>query len=126
MLMVAIQEKTAVRPQQILRSYLKELDTHIADLKEGRADRTFEIRDFASILNIHPRHLSNTINDVLGESPCTLFEERLVRISKELLLESDSSVAEIARRLTYDPSNFTKFFKRFVGCTPLQFRQKNL
>jgi AraC-like DNA-binding protein len=33
-------------------------------------------------------------------------------------------VADIAASLTYDPSNFTKFFKRFAGLTPKQYRER--
>jgi AraC-like DNA-binding protein len=32
---------------------------------------------------------------------------------------------EIARHLTFDPSNFTKFFKHFEGITPKKFREQS-
>jgi AraC-like DNA-binding protein len=35
-----------------------------------------------------------------------------------MLNTSDKSVAEIARIFTYDPSNFSKFFKKMTGLTP--------
>jgi AraC family transcriptional regulator of adaptative response / methylphosphotriester-DNA alkyltransferase methyltransferase len=38
------------------------------------------------------------------------------------LLTTNLSIAQIAGRLTYDPSNFTKFFKQYTGTTPKQFR----
>jgi AraC-like DNA-binding protein len=41
-----------------------------------------------------------------------------------MLLTTNLSVAEIARTLTFDPSNFSKFFKHFEGITPKQFREK--
>lgn len=118
---ISVKTSTA-RPRAIVKEYLHELDKHIAELREGKLDRTYEIRDFAEILHIHPRHLSNTIQDVLGKSPCSLYESRLLNVAKQLLGESDEPIANIARRLTYDPSNFTKFFKRFAGTTPRQYR----
>jgi len=106
------------RKKELATQYIAELDIHIKELKEGKVERAFEIRDLAQILHVHPVHLSNTIKEVTGRSTCDLYEERLVKISKELLLETDMSVASIARQLTYDPSNFTKFFKHFTGTTP--------
>lgn len=113
------------RPKEIVVQYLKELDKHLAELKSGKADSTFEIQDIASIMHIHPTHLSNTINEQLGKSPCDIYEERLMNIAKELIRTTDLSISMIARHLTFDPSNFTKFFKRFEGITPKQFRDLN-
>jgi AraC-like DNA-binding protein len=94
----------------------------MAELKVGTVDARFEIKDLARLLYIHPKHLSNTIQEVLGKSPCDLYEERLVSVAKELILSSNKPIAHIAQLLTFDPSNFTKFFKRFTGQTPKQFR----
>ena len=110
------------RQKEIVKEYIAELDKHINNLREGKAERALEIREFANILHIHPVHLSNTIKEVTGKSSCDLFEERLVNLSRELLLTTSLSVAQIARQLTYDPSNFTKFFKHFTGTTPKKFR----
>ena len=114
------------RKQEIVQQYLAELSKYILDLKESKTDEILEVRDFASMLHIHPVHLSHTIKEVTGRSTCDLFEERLVNVSKELLLDKNLSIAQIAMRLTYDPSNFTKFFKKFTGMTPKKFREQNL
>jgi len=116
----------SARQREIVKQYIAELDKHIADLKNGNAESTYEIRDLAEILHIHPRHLSNTIRRVLGKSACALYEERLMSISRELLANTDLPIAQIANRLTYDPSNFTKFFKHFEGMTPKKFRQSRI
>lgn len=114
--------KTSVRKEEIIQRYLIELDKHLAELKSGRAEKTFQIKDLAKLLFIHPTHLSNTINEVLGKSPCDIYEEKLMQIAKELILNTGSPIAQIARHLNFDPSNFTKFFKNFEGKTPKQFR----
>lgn len=115
----------SARKKEITTQYIQELDKHIQELKEGKADRAKEIRDFAAILHVHPAHLSNTIKEVTGQSTCSLYEERLLAVSKELLLTTSMPVAQIARQLTYDPSNFTKFFKEYAGITPKKFRDAN-
>lgn len=111
------------RKEEIVSEYLALLDKHMIDLKTGKAERTEEIGDFAKMLHIHPGHLSNTIHEVLNCSPCNLYEERLLTIAQELLVSKKTSIADIARTLFYDPSNFTKFFKTYTGMTPGQYRK---
>jgi AraC-like DNA-binding protein len=114
------------RPNEIVEKYLFELDKHMADLKQGKAKSIFKIQDLAELLFIHPTHLSNTIQQVLGKSPCDIYEERLMTVAKELILTSNTSISKIAQTLTFDPSNFSKFFKRFEKLTPKQFRERHL
>ncbi len=92
------------------------------DLRNGTAENTFEIKDFADLLHIHPTHLSNTINEGLNQSPCDLYENKLVALAKELLHNPKLPIAEVARQLFFDPSNFTKYFKRYAGTTPKEYR----
>ena len=113
----------SVRGRQIVKKYLQKLDHHIDDLRRGTSERSLEIQDFAEMLHVHPRHLSNTLHEITGHSPCDLFEERLILLSKELLLSTDLPIGNIALQLHYDPSNFTKFFKNYTGMTPKQFRR---
>lgn len=94
----------------------------MVDLKSGKAVSTFKVQDLAALLHVHPTHLSNTIQEELKRSPCDIYEERLMNIAKELILTTNHSIAEIARQLTFDPSNFSKFFRHFAGMTPRQFR----
>lgn len=103
---------------------MKALDLHMAEFRAGTADRAWGIRDFAERLFVHPTHLSNTLQEVTGCSPCDIYEEKLMEVARELLLTSNESAAEVARQLTMDPSNFGKFFKRFEGITPKQYRER--
>jgi AraC family transcriptional regulator of adaptative response / methylphosphotriester-DNA alkyltransferase methyltransferase len=110
------------RKKEIVQQYIGELDKQIAGLRAGTAEEILEIKEIANIMHMHPVHLSNTIKEVTGRSSCDLFEERLLNLAKELLTTTSLSVAQIARQLTYDPSNFTKFFKQYAGTTPKKFR----
>ena len=116
-------EKISFRKREITNKFLFELDKHLTELKTGLAETAFEVNDFAELLFINPNHLSDTIKDVLGKSPCTVYEEKLIEISKDLIQYSGKSINEIARILDYDPSNFTKFFKRVTGTTRAEDRK---
>lgn len=120
--MTAIPKKILARQKEITTEYFTVVENHMNDFLSGKATELYEIRDFAAKMFIHPTHLSNTIKLVTGKSPCYFFEERIVNFAKEKLEENKMSITEIAHFLTFDPSNFTKFFKRFVNQTPKQYR----
>ena len=119
-----IPKKILARQHEITADFLREVDRHLADIVAGRATEMFEVRDLAGVLCIHPTHLSNTIKLATGHSPCYFFEARIMDIARELLRDPRRSVADVATSLTFDPSNFTKFFKRFQGCPPKQYREQ--
>ncbi|MFN7259440.1 MAG: helix-turn-helix transcriptional regulator [Cyclobacteriaceae bacterium] len=121
--MIIESKKVSVRQKEIVSQYLRQLDQHLTDLKEGKSEKTFEIKDLADLLFVSPKHLSNTIQEVLGKSPCDIYEERLIEISKDLLLTTNNTISHIAHTLTFDPSNFIEFFKIFERITPKQFRE---
>jgi AraC family transcriptional regulator of adaptative response / methylphosphotriester-DNA alkyltransferase methyltransferase len=110
------------RKKQIADKFLAELDKHLADLKNGDVETSFGIRQIAELMLIDPNHLSDTVRKVLGKSPCSIFEEKLIDICKMLIIHSDKPIGEIAYTFDYEPSNFIKLFKRYTGNTPLKFR----
>ena len=112
------------RKREIFQQYLQQLDVHLQELKDGKTERALQIKDLAALLHVHPVHLSNTVKEVTGQSTCQFYEERILAIAKELLLSTNKTIADIAHQLTYDPSNFTKFFKQYAGITPKQFRNQ--
>jgi AraC-like DNA-binding protein len=121
---LTVPKKILARQHEITADYLKAIDKHLDDVLNNRVLDMYEIRDFADEMHIHPTHLSNTIKLTTGKHPCFFFEEKIMEVAKAMLKDNTVSVAEIASRLTFDPSNFTKFFKRFEGGTPKQFREQ--
>lgn len=124
--MAALPKKILARQHEITADFLRAVDQHLADIVAGHTLDMWEIRDLADHLHIHPTHLSNTIKLTTGHPPCYFFEARIMDIARQQLRETRRSVADIASGLTFDPSNFTKFFKRFAGCTPTQYREQQL
>jgi AraC-like DNA-binding protein len=120
----SIPKKILARQHEITADFLIAVDKHLNDIMENRVMDMMEIRDFADDLHIHPTHLSNTIKLTTGKAPCYFFEEKIMNIAKKMLQDTSIPIAEIASQLTFDPSNFTKFFKRFEGITPKQYREE--
>ncbi len=119
-----IPQKLLSRQYEITADFLKEIDKHLDDIMTNKVTDMMEIRDIADNMHIHPTHLSNTIKLTTGKAPCFFFEEKIMDIAKNMLKDTSIPIANIAAQLTFDPSNFTKFFKRFEGITPKQYREE--
>ncbi|WP_159470506.1 AraC family transcriptional regulator [Dyadobacter sp. 3J3] len=118
-----VEKNISRRKNDIAKQFLFVLDKHLAELKAGQVEKSFELKEIAALLFIVPNHMSDIVSEVLGKSPCEIYETKLVEISKEILENSKMTINEIARTLDYDPSNFTKFFKHFTSLTPSQYRK---
>lgn len=111
------------RSKEITESYFQFLDKHIADVVSENVSDFMEINQIASELFLSHKHLTDMVQKETGNHPCHFYDLKIIDEAKRMLIETDKSVAEIARILTYDPSNFSKFFKKFIGQTPGNYRK---
>src|SRR5690554_348604 len=118
------EQDKVTRSKEITENYFQFLDNHIEDVVLGKTDDFMEINKIASELFISHKHLTDTVQKETGNHPCHFYDLKIIDEAKRMLSETDKSVSEIAKILTYDPSNFSKFFKRFVGQTPKKFREE--
>ncbi len=114
------------RSKEITENYFRFLDQHITDVVSGNVSDFMEINRIASALFLSHKHLTDTVQKETGNHPCHFYDLKIIDVAKKMLAETNTSVSEIARILTYDPSNFSKFFKKFTGQTPGQFRKGSL
>ena len=120
-----IPDKILTRKDEITNEFLYILDKHINDILIGKINFMYHIKDFASLLFIHPTHFSNTIKLTTGKSPCDHVEERIIVEATKMLDDETLTIKEICHKLTYqEPTNFTKFFKAMEGITPRQYRKQ--
>ncbi len=117
-------DRPTPRRKEITLSYFDLLDKHIAEVIAGNVSDFMEINQIASELHVSHKHLTDSVQKETGYHPCHFYDLKIIETIKKMLIHTDKSIAEIARMLTYDPSNFSKFFKKFVGQTPGQFRMK--
>jgi AraC-like DNA-binding protein len=81
------------------------------------------VADYAEMLNVTPSHLIETTKRAIGKPAGRVIRERVLLEAKRLLCYSDMSASEIAYHLSFeDPSYFSRFFKKYTGITPIEFR----
>ncbi|WP_034669599.1 helix-turn-helix domain-containing protein [Chryseobacterium populi] len=116
-------EKILKRGAEITASYFAFIDQHIQDVISGNISEFMELNEIAGQLAISHTHLTDTIKKEKGNHPCHFYDAKIIEQAEIMLSETNRSVAEIARIFTYDPSNFSKFFKKWTGMTPGSFRK---
>ncbi|OCA72624.1 DNA-binding protein [Chryseobacterium artocarpi] len=110
------------RSKEITSQYFDFLEKHIQDVISGEVSEFMEVNEIAGKLAVSHTHLTDTIKKETGQHPCYFYDEKIIHEAQKMLENSDKSVAEIARTFTYDPSNFSKFFKKMTGMTPGKFK----
>lgn len=80
---------------------------------------------YANRLCVTPRYMSSIVNHVSGKTAKQWIDEAIVNAVKVQLRYTDKQVAEIAYDMNFpNPSFFCKYFKRLMGMTPLEYRER--
>ncbi|NLU92000.1 helix-turn-helix domain-containing protein [Chitinophaga sp. Ak27] len=83
------------------------------------------VNEYAEMLSITPKYLSEYIKNTTGNNALLLIHQRIIAEAKSLVLYTNLDISEICYQLNFsDPANFNKFFKKHVGATPLEFRNQ--
>lgn len=121
---MAAEESTAARHMELIAAYFKLIDSHLSDLAAGRQTEMMELSDIAEELCISHKQLIAVVKQGTGNHPCHFYIQKILEKANSMMDETDIPAAEIARKLSYDPSNFSKFYKKYAGITPGQYRQR--
>jgi len=102
------------------------LDKHLNDIVNGRVEKNDGVEPDSKGIICFTYTSYRYYSAIYRASPMHFFyEAKIIDQAKKMLLKTDHSIAEIAHTLTYDPSNFSKFFKKITGQTPGAFRKIN-
>ncbi|OJU27185.1 MAG: hypothetical protein BGN92_11365 [Sphingobacteriales bacterium 41-5] len=83
------------------------------------------VSEYARMLCISPKHLSEVVSDTFGRSPLQIIHDLLLLEAKVQLQATDKSVSEIAYYLQFDDQpHFTNFIKKRTGLSPYELRKK--
>ena len=100
----------------IIRAFEKLVDTH-------HLEKRFP-KDYAPLLGITPNYLNEICAETIGKSAGQIIRERILLEAKRLLVHSKSNISEIAYQLNFeDNAYFSRFFKKYTGFSPENFRK---
>ncbi|SFT21891.1 helix-turn-helix domain-containing protein [Mucilaginibacter polytrichastri] len=104
------------RTQQLVNHYKKLVEAHFMQLRT--------VQEYADLLFVTAKHLSEVVKHETGLTPLQLIHNRIYQEAKYWLCASELSVKEIADKLNFDTSShFSRFFKHFAGCNPTEFQR---
>lgn len=84
-----------------------------------------KIQFYAERLNITPRYLNTIARKTLDTTPKDVIDYYISGSAKRILLTTSLTNQQIADKLNFpDQATFGQFFKRNVGLTPNEFRNK--
>ncbi len=103
--------------QRQLREFEQLINQHYRTLRTVSA--------YADRLHLTPNHLNALCRQYLHQTASDLIHRRLVVEAQRRLTHSTRSVQQIADDLGFDdPSYFSRYFRKYTGQTPEQFRGK--
>jgi AraC-like DNA-binding protein len=92
--------------------------------KAGAGERGLPtVNHMASQLHLSPKYLSDLLKQETGKTALELIHLHVISEAKNLLVEGERSVAEIAYKLGFEnPPYFSRLFKKEVGMSPKEFK----
>jgi len=104
-----------IKVEETLDNYINNAET----LKDGLPTVDF----LASKINVSTHYLSDMLRNLTGQNTQQHIHSKLIEKSKDFLITTDLSVAEIAYQLGFEyPQSFSKLFKKKTNLTPLEFK----
>ena len=112
------------QPQQPLVSPASQRFQRFQQLVDQRFAQWHQVADYASQLGYSEKSLARAVAAAMDMTAKTFIAARINLEAKRLLVHTEMPVAAIAEELGFEEAtNFSKFFRREVGCTPVEFRR---
>ncbi|GAQ00026.1 transcriptional regulator, AraC family [Leptolyngbya sp. NIES-2104] len=104
---------------QLSKPQLQKVSDYILD----RLDQDLSLSELANVLNLSQYHFSRLFKQSTGMAPHQYLTRCRIDRAKQLLLNTQMSISEIAFAVGFNNhSSFTRLFRQLVGVTPKEFR----
>ena len=87
---------------------------------------TVSLREVAARLSLSPCHFCRVFKQQTGMTLTQYQTQRRVQLAKQLLLQPERRVSEVAFEAGFESiPHFNRVFRRYVGCSPSEYRRGN-
>lgn len=84
----------------------------------------FSVSEYAKLLHISSRSLSELTQQLLNKTPSQMIQERIILEAQRMLLYSNLNINQVGYRLGFDDASyFVKYFKKHTRISPSAFRK---
>jgi len=111
------------KSKEVLHNRSEIIINEFLNLIEENFQKKRHVKDYAKLLNITPKHLSETVKKGSKESALSFIHKRQIKEIQFLLVYSDKSIKQIAFLLNFEnSSDLGRFFKRYIGLSPKNYK----
>lgn len=97
------------------------------DYIDARYNESITLEDISDYLKINRCYFCSIIKKETGKTFSQLLNEVRIEKSKELLLQENSSILDVALSVGFNNQNYYNMtFKRLTNMTPLEFRNSKV
>ncbi len=98
-----------------IQAVLRYIDEHLAD--------NITVEDLARLVYLHPNYFIVFFKGMMGCSPIQYVNQRRMETARNLLLQPDCNVSDVANRIGMKIYYFSRMFKTHTGMTPSRYRK---
>jgi AraC family transcriptional regulator of arabinose operon len=94
------------------------------DYMRDRLAQKFSIDEVAAACNLSTSRLAHLFKEQIGMAPKAWINDARLQQARKLLINSGDSIGGIGACVGFDdPSHFTRYFSKSMGCSPREFRK---
>ncbi|MFA9377628.1 MAG: helix-turn-helix domain-containing protein [Lachnotalea sp.] len=117
--------RNQIREKTIFENYNKEVEEAIR-IFHLEPERDFTIKEFTKERGLNYYRFIDTFTHYVGVSPRQYIISIRMTIAKDLLINSQFQILEVAQLTGYDnPLYFSRLFKKTLGMSPTEYRKHN-
>ena len=90
----------------------------------GNIENKISLNDIANHLKITPSHLARQFHAETGKTVVEYINYTRIVMAANRLKHSTTSIADIAGSVgIHDTNYFSRMFKKYIGCSPTEYRK---